>query len=221
MPSAAVPLALSGISALAGLFGNKNDSNRSTINQTTNNQASSSSTPQLDWETNDLKRALIARYKDSILRSDSGEDLSGYEAQGLNTINRSSDLRTNSIRNSLAARGLSYSPIAALAPAFSDAARYSDTGSFRASLPLLQRQLREKTLSEAGSFFSRIPYGSSSQVDSSQHTDANNTGVQQGNPVGGGLEGLAASLGGLYFGGAFGGQKPQYGTNSTFPIGGR
>src|SRR5574340_419213 len=98
MAAAAIP-AIGGLvsSLLGGIFGNRPQTIRTSNTASGTSAGTSALTPTYD-----------------------APNLAGYQAQGVSNINQAGNLRTRMIQNSLAARGLSYSPVAALAPAASE-----------------------------------------------------------------------------------------------------
>ncbi len=217
MASFIAPLAISGLSALAGglLNQNKKQTQSTTQNQAGDQSASNINRPIYDPAEDQLRYNLLSRYFDSL-----GEDpnLSGYEAQGLSKINQNADIRTRAIQNSLAARGFSNSPISAYAPAMSNSARISDASQFQNSLPLLRRSLYDERLKNASGFLQSLPKGTYGTQDSTFHSGSQGytEGTIPGNPTGGAVGGLATTLAGLYGQGAFS-QTPKFGVNSMTP----
>lgn len=216
MAALALPLAISGLGALAGIFGNKPQKTTTDSTQKFNssNNTSASTNPVYDPATQALRDSLTSKFTNLT-----NPDLSGYAAQGINQINNNSDIRTKALQNSLAARGLSYSPVASIAPALSQSQRIGDIGQFQNNLPLIQQQLMLQNLNAAGGYLKGLPIGSESQSAATTEGTQIGHSVQTGtgNQVAGGLSGLATSLAGLYGRGVFGrGASPNssdYGTS--------
>ncbi len=231
MASWAVPLAISGLGALGGLISNKpkevktnqttnTDSDTQTAFQNTGFQ-SGSSTPTYDPYSEELKRALIQKHLASL---DEDPNLTGYGLSGVRDINNLAGLRTQSLQNALASRGMGQNPYA---PLISESARVSDVANFRNQIPLLARQLRNTALTNAGGFFSNLKPGqeytgfnqgyggTSGEQHGASHTEGTN--VQPGNEAGGGISSLATILAGLYGNNAFGPKKPSGSYNPAVP----
>jgi hypothetical protein len=199
MPFPLIPLAISGISALAGglLNKDKTEEQKQTTNKAGDSSAYGINRPVYDPAEDTLRYNLLSRYLENLSND---QNLQGYQAQGISNINRNAGIRTQAIRDSLASRGFSHSPIAAFAPAQSESARISDISSFQNSIPLLARQLYDSRLQAAGGFLQSLPKGAYNTQDSTYHEGSSSigTGTQQGSPLGGGIGSLAEVLAGLY-----------------------
>jgi len=204
MAAFAAPLVISGISALGGLLGNRDKNVQSSSTTDHNNTVTGSSTPTLDPYNQQLRDTLIDYYRRSL---DDDTDLSGYKANGLATITSAGKARTNMIKNSLASRGLSFSPQAALAPAMSESARIGDSAQFINTVPMLAQQLKQQRLNDAANFQRGLPVGTSTVGTDTGRTQMAGTNVQPGNPAGGAVGNLGLTLAGLLGNGAF--QKPK------------
>lgn len=210
MGSFIAPLAIAGLSGLGGIFANKPKT--TTTNSTQNSAGDQTQTgfsrPAYDPLTEMLRQQLINAYGGSLTED---PDLSGYEASGLGKINQIGDARTAALKNSLASRGLSYSPVAPIATSNSDSQRFSDSASFENSLPLLRRQLMDQRLGAAGSFFKGLPIGQDTYGAGTFHQgqQGHTEQIGGGNELGGGLSSFATTLAGLYGNGAFGGGKKK------------
>ncbi len=179
MASLAIPLITSGISALAGLFGNKSKPIQQTNTSTTQQNFSP------------LQQSLMDMFsKGAIDRYQQGTDLGGYTAGGLRQINQTADLRKLATQNILGARGQSFSPSAGVADIQGENSRLSDSSNFLNSIPLLQHQMQGADLDQLIRAFSSIP-GSST-------TTQKGTGLVGGNPLAGTLSGLGAGLNAPY-----------------------
>lgn len=195
MPFPLIGLALSGLSALGGLFGGRSQKqeafNESSFNQT--GTSTNTSTPNLSPEQKQLQdvfvRALIDRYN-------TGTDLSGYAAGGLRSINQSSDAANKLVGNILAARGLTYSPYAASVLGQGEVNRVGQQASFLNTLPLLSRQLQGEDIAGLVSGFSAIPTGYTTTGTTTQSGANKQKGTQliPGNMLGGFFSGLGQGL---------------------------
>lgn len=110
-------------------------SNRSSSQQT--------QTPTLDPRFQPLQNQILTMVGN---RLNQPTDLSGYQREGIGTINRTSALTKQASDNSLTARGLSTSPVAANVDAVREAGRTSSIASLNNSLPLIQRDLQNQDL---------------------------------------------------------------------------
>lgn len=208
MASIALPIIAGATSLLGGIYGNRPQQQKKNTQSNINSDQSGNSRTTPDWDpaTNALRMQLLQQFGQ---QAGQDVDTSGYAAQGRSNINQAGDVRTNAIKNSLAARGLSYSPVSAIAPAMSDSARIGDVASFENTLPLVQQQMKLQNLNAAGGFFKGLPIGSTSDAFSTTHGSqtGEEIGTTNGNEAGGGLASLATTLAGLYGKGAFGGGK--------------
>lgn len=196
----AIPLAISGLSALAGLFGGR----KQTPSQTSTQNSSSSGTttfdnltsPELSQNQQDLSRlftdALINRFNAGPA------DLSGYEAGGLKNINRASDIKSQLLSNMMAQRGLTYSPAAASAQAQQENDRLAQGTDFLNTIPLLRKQLEQQDINSLISGFGALPTATRSSGSNAftQIGQSSGTGVQQvpGNQLGGLFSGLGSGF---------------------------
>lgn len=195
MASIPIMLGLSALSGLGGIFGNKKQEQTSTFSKNSQSDTTGSTTPQYDPANLAMRDTLLDYYRRSL---DQDPDLSGYKAQGIAGIQQAGNARTMAIKNSLASRGLSYSPIAAVAPAMSENSRIGDISSFVNQVPLLAENLRAQRLQAAGSYQSSLPVGQTNVSETKSGESGKSTGTQPGNMVGGGLTSAATTLAGLY-----------------------
>lgn len=222
-PVAAV---LTGLSGLAGLFGNKQK--QETSGSQTNKQFSTDSSavnmaelPEYDSYAAQIRNQLLDRF----MNMNAGDtDLTGYASNALSNINRSGDLKAEALRANLASRGLSYSPMAGRAFSNLESERFGESTNLLNTLPLLQRQMRQEDLNNFSNFFTRLPVGTRRVGDtvsnSSSEGQLNQQGTVTGNVgggIGGGVGSLATTLAGLFGLGAFGGNKktPSVGMGNT------
>ena len=132
---------LSALSGIGGFLGNQPQKSSATNQSSSASSSNSTTTPDYDPLNLSLRDTLLDKYRQSL---DQDPDLSGYKAQGIAQIQSADDARTNAIKNSLASRGLSYSPIAAIAPSLSHGQEVGDISSFINSVPLLADSLRQQ-----------------------------------------------------------------------------
>lgn len=225
MAAAAIPIVGSLISGvLGGIFGNKQQT--STIDQTqTNNQ---NSTQAGTGQTTPTYADLEGSVKDQLLKYMLGNlfgnqtDLSGYATSGIANNNTALDAGMNNLNATLAARGLTNSPIAVSAIANLGAQRAQANAGVLQQLPLLNEQIRQQRLNQLNGFFTSLPVGQ--KTDTSQASSGASTtttkGTQTGpynptNPAAGGFSSLGTALAGLYGAGAFGGKSYSAGNSGT------
>ena len=122
--AAAAPFIFSGLSALGGLFGNKQSNERTTPSQYRPLE-------------NQLLRGLGNRLQNPGLPE-------GYESQGILGINDSFEGIGRTLNNSLVSRGLSTSPQAAASDRNLNFARAGELSRFRGSLPGIEREFQNQ-----------------------------------------------------------------------------
>jgi hypothetical protein len=154
-------------------------------------------------------------------------DLTGYQAQQTEGINKNSQLQGQAQQEALAARGLSTSPVAGAVAAGNESQRVGQISNLQASIPLLSNQLSLANLSAGNSYLANAPKtsattgtqtGSTAQTGTSDQTQSTNqTGSQTGSggsttlansntqttqqqKAGGGLGGLFGGLGSVLAG---------------------
>lgn len=193
----AVPLALSGISALAGLFGSKNQKQSS--NSTSTENFSTSNTPTFDPATEIMKKLLMDKFLGRT--EDDSDYFSGFATEGLKNINAGADAADTSIENILASRGLGRTSAGASSRIGNQLNRVNAQSSFLNSIPQMQDTRNRQNLLDAAGFFNVIPTGTSSTGTTSR--TGTGTGTDFGNPLGGTFSSLATTLAGLYGSGAF------------------
>ncbi len=159
-------LAIPAITALAGGLANR------------------SSMPKLSPDAQRLQKLLI----DSQIALNRGNDLTGYEHAGINTINENADAERKKLLELLAAHGVS-GPMAGFAAAGNDRNRFANITKFQQTIPLLAQNLRADSIASGSNLFRSIAPG--------------NVG-QSGNVAGGLAGGFGSALAYLYGQGAFG-----------------
>lgn len=192
------------ISGLAGLFGGgkqQTTNTNTTTNQQNqtgfNNAQNSSTTPNL----NPLQQNLVGNFTAAANKNlSNATNLTPYTEAGLGQISGQGSLNTQAISNSLAARGLQYSPVAGTALAQNTINSGNQANSFLQSVPLLQTQLQQQALQQAIGAFSAQPVASSSignqsgQGFSNTQGQSQGTQTQYGDPLAGLFGGLGAGL---------------------------
>lgn len=189
MAAWAIPLLTTGISALSGLFGNKNKQqqtsegsiNRSTSSTGTTNisdigRQMTTSGPQLSPAYQGFINQLLSSYGNLA----QPVNLRPYAASQMQGINKASGLSSRALDSIMAARGLSRSPVAGAAAANLDANRVSQIVGINQQIPLLQRQLTQSGLESARGMASLLPSFSptTSVVDTSGTRTGTTTGFE-------------------------------------------
>lgn len=190
MASGTLPI----ISGLAGLFAGNSSKNTNTQTQGTVNQTGTSSgttTPNLSPLQQQLANLFTSQ---SMNQANKDPNLTGYEAGGLQTINANSNLQNQVLQNSLASRGLSFSPAAATAQTQQTINQGNQQSQFIQQIPLLARQLQQQNNAQLQSNFSALPTGVSTTGNTTQDQTTDATQKQQVTTPGGGIAGL---LGGI------------------------
>jgi hypothetical protein len=203
MPAFAIPLAISGISALAGLLGNRKK--QATQDSTTTQNTSGTenydnyNTPILTPEAMQAYSTLFPQLQNRI---QSGADLSGYTASGLRNITNTGENARNRIVQNLAARGLTNSPASAAIIARQGDTQAGETANFLNSVPLLQRQMQGQDLDQLLRAASALPTGMRQQGSSTRTgTSTSNTRgtvTQPSDMLGGLFSGLGQGLASTY-----------------------
>jgi hypothetical protein len=166
-----------GASFLGGLVKNKG-------------KQTSTTTPTFDPAFSPLKNTILNM---TMQRLNSDPNMSGYQANGIQNINRIFGNSAMASNNDLSARGLSTSPIAGTVGATRENARAGQVAGFENQIPLLARQLKGEDLAQAGNVLN-MGRGSTT------------TGTEEGGggPAGG-ITQLGRFLGYASANGAFGG----------------
>jgi hypothetical protein len=182
MPFPLFPLALTGLSALAGALASRR---KSRVSRTEGFDVTQEPVipPILQQGQRFLVNELLNRISQPL-------DLTGYRGSGISNINRSFDLRNEALKNILASRGLSFSPVAANALANAETQRLQAIADFVNQLPLLSRQLQTGDLTLLAQFLPTIPTG----VRRFGTTTANQLGFESGSPIGGLASGAGQAL---------------------------
>ncbi len=182
------PLVDAGLSAVGGALSN------------TEGARTSTSTPTITPGYQSLADLLKAR---AMARLNTGTNLNGYQATGVNNINSAFDNAAIGQNAGLEARGLATSPVAAAVTGKANTARAGDIATFLNGIPLLQRQLQDQDIANATNQVGQFGRGT--------------TGVGPGSAVAGGFTSAAEMLAYLNGKGVLGGMP---GSNSTMTTGG-
>lgn len=132
---------------LGGLFGSSTTSKYS-------------QTPTYDPATESLRQNLISSQMANLNKD---VDLSGYQSQALQTNNAGYDAANKALQQTLAARGLTYSPVAGAATANLGTQRIGAGINIQNQIPLLAQQLYQQKLQSALQTFASMPYSVSGQ----------------------------------------------------------
>jgi len=144
------------IAAGLGAVGGGLSATKGARTQTQTQDYSGTSTPVMGPEWSGIFNQLLDFNKS---RMGSDVDLSGYETAGIGGINKTYDTINRAISNDLSARGLSSSPIAGSADVRSQIARGGDIGTFRGTLPLVQRGFEQENYQNLLNLFGKVPVG--------------------------------------------------------------
>ena len=139
---------------LGGLFGS-----------TTRSNTNYSQTPTYDPAAEGLRQQLI---NSQMANLNKDVDLSGYQSQGLQTINQGYDAANKALQQTLASRGLTYSPVAGSSTAALGTQRIGAGINFQNQIPLLANQLYQQKLQSALQTFASMPYSVSGQQKQTQ-----------------------------------------------------
>lgn len=205
---ALIPAAISAGQAVAGaLGGGKQSTTTQNQNQGGAFSQSSTTTPNLSPFQSQLAQ-LFTRGAQGLW--DQSTNLSPYTTQGMQGITQQGSANRENIANSLAARGLSYSPAAATALTQNTLNTGNQQSQFLSQIPLLQRQLQQQSLQQLIGAFGALPTSVTSATSGTSTGTGGGSQSVFGNPaagaVGGGTAGLASSWPLLYQ--AFGQPNP-------------
>jgi len=199
MPAFLAPLAISGISALAGLLGNrkKTATQESTTSGTSTQNVDLYNNPILSDEASSGYGAAINAL---LNRLNTGSDVSGYRASGLRELNRSGEMQKKLLSRTLAQRGLSYSPAGAAISSRMDDTQQGRILDFENSIPLLQRQLQQEDIMSLIQGASAMPVGNRQTGTTTVTNNSRTTGTatQPGDMLGGLFSGLGQGIASTY-----------------------
>lgn len=184
---AGVGLALSGLSALQGLFSKP----KPAVSDTS---SSSTTQPLYDAKSGFFKDYLMNLYGGRLRNNDEFE--SGYKTNGLFNLQDAARRSHDSVDSILTSRGLGRTGAGGNALADNSYKAGNSIASFLNGLPQIFDQRREQNLNDAGGFFSSLPTGST--TNSTSHTVGQPSGPSAiSGLVGGGASGFATYLGQL------------------------
>ena len=161
--------------------------------QRTSQTGTQTSMPALDPAFSGLQGSILNMVQN---RLSSGSALpSGYGAGQISNINRTYNLAGQNLSNTLVARGLSGSPVAANAAANLQQARAGSIVDMERGLPLLEREMQNQDLASALQAL---------QLGRGQTSTMSSASTGAGNALGGGATSLMNMLSYLYGAGKFG-----------------
>lgn len=172
MAAMAVPLIVSGISALGSYLSGKNKNSQNSTDNTT-----TTSTPTYDPAQLSARNKMLDFYTNRLQDGNQGF-MTGFQGQGMRDINRSSDLKTQTINNILAARGLSSSGVGAGLAAQQEDNRMKQQVDFMSQIPLMARQLQTTDADAFSKFIASLPTGQT------QNSTGTRTGTAYGSTEG-------------------------------------
>lgn len=195
MAAAIIPIALAAASYFANRKSGQQETQGSqTTNQGTNQVGATSQTPVLS----NLQQRLADIFTQGYGDLQATEDLGPYSSVGLQSIAGQGAANRKIISNMLAARGLSFSPAAATPLTQNLLNIGNQMSQFSASIPLLQRQMRQQALEGTVKAFGALPTATTSnfstQGEGFSHTDQFGNISNFGNPLAGGISGGLAGL---------------------------
>lgn len=152
LPALAIPAIMGGISALASWLGNRGNKTSTQTKDLTTTE-----TPEYDPQALAGRNAVLDAYLQRM--NNYGGYMAGYAGSGMRDINRAGDARSAALASTLAARGLSFSPVGASLAGRNEDTRLSQLTDFASTLPLVQRGLQSEDLQNFGGFISSLPVG--------------------------------------------------------------
>lgn len=197
MASFAIPIGISIASLISGMLGAGGK-------KTTGTQQGSSTqtTAQtLEPKYGEMQDLMIQNLID---RMQSPVPIAGYEASGLDAINKTWGAAAQRNQNELSARGLLESPIASLSNEQLNASRAGEQAAWINKMPLLQREMQLQDLQATLAALSSAPRTSQQWGSTSGSTTGTQTATS---PFAEGLQDMSMIMAYLYGQGAFGGKK--------------
>lgn len=190
-----IPFLAGGAGAL-GSSGTVTTNGTSSMTGSSSGTSSGTTTPVLSPEQQAIAKLFTQGAQNQY---NQGTDLTPYKFSGMQQINQQGNNNAAQIANSLASRGLSYSPAAGTAETQNILNTGNQQNQFLSSIPLLQRQINQGNLQQLISSFSALPTGStfsgSQNQQQQQNQTMNQTQKTQQSPWAGLLSGLGAGIG--------------------------
>jgi hypothetical protein len=205
------------IGGLAGLIPsttttktNSSSNNQGSSESNAQGQTAGSTTPNLS----PFQQQLAQQFTNSATNlNNSATNLAPYTTGGLQQIQNQGGANQQILANTMAGRGLSYSPAGTAALNQNTINTGNQASTFLQSIPLLQRQLQTQSLQGLISSFGALPTGvsstgSSTQTGSGSSQSSGQAASTQTSTGGGGIGGAIAGAGAGLF--APGGGTPQF-----------
>lgn len=193
MPLPLLALGLTGASALAGLLGNRKQETKSSWNKTDNVNMLSS--PEYDEPTLDFRNNLMRRYLGAAQEDDT-PFWNSYQQNAFNDIDQATLQGGNAVDSFLTSRGINRTTAGANAFSGVDMQGRMAKAGITSSIPLLADQRRRELSGQMSQFLSSLPVAQ--RQTGTNTSSGTGTNINEGNPMGGGLTGLASSLAMIY-----------------------
>lgn len=223
MPAIFLPALMAGLSAISGGLLNKKQTQQQsgtsdvTSNSTTNTTQNidQSSTPTYDPLQLQMRNFIMNQFFNRQNPNAINNLVQQHIGQGTNAINEGAQGSEQALQAALAARGLSYSPVAGQAIGQQQADRIGQITQLQGQAPLLADQMQGSRLTDFASFLKGLPTGthttgtntSMGTTTGTQTGTSTGTMTTPGNVAGGAFGGAAGMLAHLYGRGAFGPTK--------------
>lgn len=229
MPAILVPAIMAGISALSSYLANRKKKEQESEQQQQTNSTQNTllnnttdSTPTYDPLQLQMRNFLINTMFNRTNPNALHGLVNNYIGQGTNEINQSAGANEIALKNALAARGLSYSPVAGQALAQGQSNRIGQITGLNIQAPLLEDQLQQQRLTDFGTFMRGLPTGTHNVGTSVGTTTTTGNANTQGsitdpnrNPWAGALGAASQTLANLYGQGAFQTKPKKLGLNES------
>jgi hypothetical protein len=189
---------LAGASILAGIFGNRPRTTRSTWNKTDDSWSNATTDPDYDPLAGYFRDEIINNYLTDLNPEMSQNYWNAYEQNAFNNIDDATYNDGGIVNKFLTSRGLGRTTAGASAINNVFQNNRMQKAALSSSIPLLAEQRRRAILDSAGNFFRNIPYGQNTSTTGQTKETGSGTNINQGNMLGGGLAGAASSLALLY-----------------------
>lgn len=177
---------ITGLSGLAGAFAGQKSSSDTTSNST------SSSTPNYDPNTLAFKNYLMNLYKSNLSNLPTQDQ---FETAGTKNIQQGADDAQGGLGDILAARGLARTTSGG-SSAFDTSYKQGQTlSNFKTNVPFNYNAAIQPSLTNAASFLSSLPIGTTSTTSGTSHTTG--IGGEPISPLAGFITGSASGLAGV------------------------
>lgn len=219
MPAFLLPALMTGLSALSGGLANRKQTQQQSGTSTTNSNSNSvqnidqSTTPTYDPFQLQMRDFLMNQFYNRTNPNNINNLVQSTIGQGVNNINQSASGSEQALIAALAARGLSYSPVAGQAIGQQQSQRIGDIIGLQNQAPMMADQMQGQRLTDFSTFLRGLPTGThttgqnTTNTTGNQVTNSSGTFTQPGNVMGGAFGGAAGMLANLYGQGAFSNKK--------------